>query len=74
MKYCLGCEFLRYHDPEPGYSTEYTADIGKQDAALACQLGHWRHEFDCCANVETVERAMRKAETCKDYEERSPPK
>lgn len=71
MKYCIGCAFLNYHEPVAGYSTECTADIGKEDAALACAKGHWRHEFDSWTGVEAFERAMEKANTCADYEERA---
>ena len=73
MKFCIGCKFLNYYEPIAGYSTEYTSDIGKEDAALACQKGHWRHEFTNYTGVEAFERAMEKASTCADYAERSTP-
>jgi len=73
MKYCIGCQFLRYNLPETGYSTEYNSDIGKEDAAMACQKGYWRHDFGFFANIETFRLAMEKAETCGDYQERTSP-
>ena len=70
MKYCIGCTHLRYDEPVSGYSTEWTADIGKEDAALACKRGYWRHEFSNWAGLEAFEKAMEKAKTCGDYVER----
>jgi len=70
-KYCIGCKHLRYDEPEPGQEgSTQTGTWGAEDAALACQLGHWRHEFDRCSTRETFASTMMKAQTCPDYEER----
>jgi hypothetical protein len=72
MRYCIGCQHLYYTEPDPGsVGSTWTGRYGEEDAALFCRRGHWRHDFDRGASVETFERCMEKANTCPDYEERN---
>lgn len=71
MKYCIGCEHLCFDAGDRGYDTECTAGIGAEAASLACAKGYW-HEY-LYDDLFDVERAMQRAETCKDYKERKQP-
>lgn len=72
MKYCIGCVHLYYEPPDPGcMGSTWTGVYGDHDARLACQLGHWEHEFSEGSSIKEFEAAMEKAETCPDFTERA---
>jgi len=75
MKYCIGCQHLYF---KPGHGDDQcgstmTGAWGAEDAELSCQKDHWKLELGEYGNVEIfdIEAAMKKAETCGDYTERS---
>jgi len=84
MKYCIGCVHL---DLMPGYEGTgggtYTGPGCHFPPELLCRKGHWEaeknasygdHGLPIADHVEIVdiERSMSKAETCPDFDERSP--
>ena len=75
MKYCIGCVHLNLFPHEPGYSYSTYTQESYVDAKMACAKHHWEVAFsEYSSNLrEEFEKAMEKAETCKDFEERSIP-
>jgi hypothetical protein len=74
MKYCIGCVHLDLTPRDPGrMGSTWTGVYGDEEAATFCKKDHWRVEMGTDATLEDFQRAMEKAETCPDFEERSAP-
>ena len=76
MKYCIGCKHL---DLMPGYTGAgggtYTGPGSHFDPRLLCSKEHWDYDitdsdYGQGANIVDIEKEMRRAESCPDYEER----
>lgn len=52
--------------------SEWTGRYGEEDPQLACSKGHWMLDLPVGCNTEIIdiEKAMEKARTCTDFEER----
>lgn len=76
MKYCIGCIHC---DLMPGYQGEgggtYTGPGSHFEPNLLCKKEHWEYsiEDDDENQIVDIEREMRRAESCPDFEEREGP-
>lgn len=75
MKYCIGCTHLYFDSgsPDDCMGSTMTGAYGGHSASMACQKGHWDLYLNLGANVDAfdIEQAMRHADKCPDYEERT---
>lgn len=70
MKYCIGCKNLQYTDKEMSHGSSMTGSWTSEEASMSCKHGHWKEYLDEYRNLFNFAKAMEKAESCADYEER----
>lgn len=69
-EYCIGCQHLYFDpgSPDDCRGSTLTGNYGGTPAEMSCQKGHWRELM--MLDILDIEEAMKKAATCKDYQER----
>ena len=71
MKYCIGCVHLYFKGKEMGCGSEWTGSWTAEDAAIACEKGHWSVSVEDGYRLGfDFEKAMETADTCSDFKER----